>query len=242
MLEPRVSSQRNDRQDKYDRNKAPQDTPVNMTMEGNVQACIDMERKRLCNQAAPETRAYAEDLKVMVHEREPEIADAFVKPCIRCGACPEINNCGWWETFLARHPEIDIHTDNIIIALEGHTMAVELVSKQMKLNNISTETMYQKLCEKGIYADDNKIKNLKDGSLKNKTAYVTFLCSLHGTPKGTAYQLHKDYLEYSKTKGMVFSRLEVLKTNAHARAFYERQGYRTIEDHGKKDFLQLKLQ
>lgn len=111
MLEPRVSSQRNDRQDKYDRNKAPQDTPVNMIMEGNVQACIDMERKRLCNQAAPETRAYAEDLKISVHKREPEIADVFVKPCVRCGACPEINNCGWWDAFLARHPEIDIHTD-----------------------------------------------------------------------------------------------------------------------------------
>ncbi|MBR4319317.1 MAG: hypothetical protein IKP69_04610, partial [Oscillospiraceae bacterium] len=68
--------------------------------------------------------------------------------------------------------ELDIYADNIIIALEGHTMAVELVSKQMKLNNISTEMMYQKLCEKGIYADDNKIKNLKDGSLRNKEAYA----------------------------------------------------------------------
>lgn len=109
-MEPRISTQRNDRQDNYDRNKAPQDTPVNMIMEGNVQACIDMERKRLCNQAAPETRAYAEDLKIMVHEKEPEIADAFVKPCIRCGTCPEMNNCGWYENFLKRHPEITIHT------------------------------------------------------------------------------------------------------------------------------------
>ena len=68
--------------------------------------------------------------------------------------------------------ETDTYADNIIIALEGHTMAVELVSKQMKLNDISTEMMYQKLCEKGIYADDNKIKNIKDGSLRNKTAYA----------------------------------------------------------------------
>ena len=109
-LEARVSTQRNDRQDRYDRNKAPQDTPVNMVMEGNIQACIDMEHKRLCNQAAPETRSYAEDLKISVHEKEPEIADVFVKPCVRCGACPEMQNCGWYEGFLARHPEIDIHT------------------------------------------------------------------------------------------------------------------------------------
>ncbi len=77
--------------------------------------------------------------------------------------------------------------------------------------------------------------------ITNKTAYVTFFCSLHGTPKGTAYQLHKNYLEYSKTKGMVFSRLEVLKSNTHARAFYERQGYTAIEDHGRKIMLNTML-
>ncbi len=44
-------------------------------------------------------------------------------------------------------------------------------SKQMKLNSISTEAMYKKLCKNCIYADDSKIKNLKDSSLRNKTAY-----------------------------------------------------------------------
>jgi hypothetical protein len=77
--------------------------------------------------------------------------------------------------------------------------------------------------------------------LTNKTAYVTFFCSLHGTPKGTAYRLHKEYMEYSKERGMKFSRLEVLKTNTHARSFYERQGYSAIEDHGNKELLQLEF-
>lgn len=68
--------------------------------------------------------------------------------------------------------ENDEYSDNIIIALEGHTMAVELVSRQMKLNDISASEMYEKLCENGISADENKVKNLKDGSLRNKTALV----------------------------------------------------------------------
>lgn len=66
----------------------------------------------------------------------------------------------------------DEYSDSIIIALEGHTMAVELVSKQMKLNDISAREMYEKLCENGISADANKVKNLKDGYLRNKTALV----------------------------------------------------------------------
>ena len=109
-LEPRVSTQRNDRQNKYDRNKAPQDSLVNMVVEGNVQACIDMMRKRLCNQAADETRQYAEDMKIAVHNVEPEIADSFVKQCIYRGQCPEMINCHWYENFLKRHPEITAAT------------------------------------------------------------------------------------------------------------------------------------
>ena len=66
--------------------------------------------------------------------------------------------------------ENDEYSDRIIIALEGHTMAVELVSKQMKMNGASSQEMYDKLCENGISADENKIRNFKDGSLRNKTA------------------------------------------------------------------------
>lgn len=75
------------------------------------------------------------------------------------------------------------YSDNIIIALEGHTMAVELVSKQMKLNDISAREMYEKLCENGISADENKVKNLKDGALRNKTAlaHIEILFNVLGT-------------------------------------------------------------
>ena len=113
-LEPRISTQRNDRQNKYNRDEAPQAALVEMNVEGNVQACIDMERKRLCRQAHNETRNYAEDLKRITHEIEPEIADVFVPNCIYRGGCPEPRNgndyCRFYEGFLARHPEITVHT------------------------------------------------------------------------------------------------------------------------------------
>ena len=60
-----VKSQRSDRTG-TDRDKLPQDAPVDFTGEANVQSLIDTMRKRLCFQASPETRAYAEDLKCAI--------------------------------------------------------------------------------------------------------------------------------------------------------------------------------
>ena len=71
----RVDSQRNDRQSKYDRNKAPQDARVDFIGDPNIQNLIDTMRKRLCSQADPETRAYAEDFKAALHEVLPGNAD-----------------------------------------------------------------------------------------------------------------------------------------------------------------------
>ena len=94
--EGRTDSQRNDRQDRYDRNKAPQDAPVDFYGDPNVQHLIDTWRKRLCYQASPETRQYAEDLKRALRAVEPEIADVLVPNCVyRCG-CPEPGGCKWF--------------------------------------------------------------------------------------------------------------------------------------------------
>lgn len=79
-----------------DRSKLPQDAPVDFTGEANAQHLIDTMRKRLCRQASPETREYAEDLKVAIREYEPELSDALCPNCVyRCG-CPEILTCGWY--------------------------------------------------------------------------------------------------------------------------------------------------
>lgn len=91
--ESRCNSQRNDRQSKYDRTKAPQDAPVDFIGDPNAQNLIDTWRKRLCWQASPETRQYAEDFKIALHDVEPELSDSLVPNCVyRCG-CPEMAAC-----------------------------------------------------------------------------------------------------------------------------------------------------
>ena len=101
--ESRVDSQRNDRQSRYDREKAPQDAPIDFYGDPNIQHTIDTWRKRLCRMASPETREYAEDFKRALHEVEPEWADVLVPNCVyRCG-CPEPNGCKWFDHMAAKH-------------------------------------------------------------------------------------------------------------------------------------------
>ena len=91
-----VRTQRTDRTG-IDRTKLPQDEPQTFTGEANAQHLIDTMRKRLCRQASPETRRYAEDFKRTLHDVEPEISDVLVPNCVyRCG-CPEMKPCRHWD-------------------------------------------------------------------------------------------------------------------------------------------------
>lgn len=102
----RTNTQRNDRQANYDRNEAPQNSPVDFIGDPNVQHLIDTMRKRLCMTASRETRKLAEDLKETIHGVEPEIADVLVPNCVyRCG-CPENGKCRLFETMVAMYPDI----------------------------------------------------------------------------------------------------------------------------------------
>ena len=102
--ESRVDSQRNDRQSRYDREKAPQDSLIDFYGDPNIQHTIDTWRKRLCRMASPETREYAEDFKKALHEVEPEWADVLVPNCVyRCG-CPEPTTCGWYQKMILKYP------------------------------------------------------------------------------------------------------------------------------------------
>lgn len=95
-----VKTQRTDRTG-IDRNRLYQSELVNFRGEANTQHLIDTWRKRLCNQASPETRALAEDFKAVIHEIEPEVSDVLVPNCVyRCG-CPEKTPCGKWRSFSA---------------------------------------------------------------------------------------------------------------------------------------------
>ena len=93
-VEHYVSSQRNDRQSNYDRNKATQDAQVTHIMDINAQELIQMARMRLCGQASVETRLVMTLIRDAVIETNPEFAD-FIKPkCEFMGECNEFKSCG----------------------------------------------------------------------------------------------------------------------------------------------------
>lgn len=100
-----IKTQRSDRTG-TNRDKLPQDAPVNFTGEANVQHLIDSFRKRLCMMASRETRKYAEDFKTTLKSVEPEISDVLVPNCVyRCG-CPEPNGCSWYEAICVLEPKL----------------------------------------------------------------------------------------------------------------------------------------
>ena len=100
-----VRTQRTDRTG-IGRSNLTQDEPQTFVGEANVQHLIDTMRKRLCFMASKETREYAEDLKLAIHDIQPEIADVLVPNCIYRGGCPEKDGCGWYERMVAKYPEL----------------------------------------------------------------------------------------------------------------------------------------
>lgn len=106
-----VSTQRTDRTG-TDRDAARQDTPVNMDIEANAQALINVARYRLCYQASPETRQYMEDLKQTIkHSDQKELSDVMVPNCIYRFGCPEFGCCGYIKEFLNWIEENDKKVD-----------------------------------------------------------------------------------------------------------------------------------
>lgn len=94
-----VSTQRTDRTG-VNRDKSPQDTPVNMDVEANAQAIINVSRYRLCKQASKETREYMMDLKASIKEAsQKEISNVMVPNCIYRMGCPEFKCCGHIQKF-----------------------------------------------------------------------------------------------------------------------------------------------
>lgn len=96
---PFVSSQRNDRQDKYDRGAARQDAPISMCWYMNAEELITISHKRLCMQAAKETREVVQEICRQVIELNPEFKELLVPNCVyRGGRCDEFNCCGYNKT------------------------------------------------------------------------------------------------------------------------------------------------
>lgn len=91
--QPFVKSQRNDRQGDYDREKAPQDAPVDMMWYMNAEELMVVSNKRLCNQASKETREVVKEMCKLVIEKCPEF-DGLLVPMCEYGNCHEMFPCG----------------------------------------------------------------------------------------------------------------------------------------------------
>lgn len=90
-----VQSQRNDRQQNYDRSVAPQGEMVSHIMSLNAQELVFMAHKRLCAQASPETRAVMRAICEEVIKVAPYMKDVLVPLCeYRNNICTEMFPCG----------------------------------------------------------------------------------------------------------------------------------------------------
>ena len=108
-IEHFVSTQRTDRTG-IDRTVLPQDAPVSHTIKVNAQALINISRKRLCAQAAPETRRVWKAVIDAVREVEPEIAEICVPDCVYRGRCFELKCCGYYPTDKWLHDLVEYRT------------------------------------------------------------------------------------------------------------------------------------
>lgn len=92
--QPYVKTQRNDRQNIYDRNSAPQNAPVDMMWSVNGEELITIANKRLCKQASKETRDLIQLICNEVLQVCPEFSSELVPMCVRNGGvCYEMFTC-----------------------------------------------------------------------------------------------------------------------------------------------------
>lgn len=93
--QPYIRTQRNDRQTMYDRGKAPQDAPVDMIWTMNAESLLTIANKRLCNNAALQTRQVVTAMCDLVEEKCLEFRGFLVPMCeYHGGVCHEMNSCG----------------------------------------------------------------------------------------------------------------------------------------------------
>lgn len=99
-VEKWVGTERADRTDIKDRSQRSQMNMVPMEMEANIQALINISRKRLCTSADPLTRKYWKATLEAIKEYDEDIYWACVPECVRCGGCPEYTSCGYYDRLM----------------------------------------------------------------------------------------------------------------------------------------------
>lgn len=100
--QPYIKSCRNDRQNDFDRNTAPQNTPVNMIYDVNAEELMTIANKRLCGCASKETQQVVQMMCDEAIKVCPEIKEFLVPMCVHHGGvCHEMYPCGksaaWFE-------------------------------------------------------------------------------------------------------------------------------------------------
>ena len=98
-VEKWVATEREDRTG-VPREERSQMNPVMMEMEANIQALINISKKRLCTCADPTTRRYWEAVLEVIKEYDEDIYWACVPECVRDGGCPEYKPCGFYEKLM----------------------------------------------------------------------------------------------------------------------------------------------
>lgn len=90
-----IRSQRNDRQNKYDRSTASQSAPVDMIIDCNAEQIQILANKRLCAKASAEARAVVMQMCYLAEEKCLEFKGLLVPMCEHCGGvCHEFEPCG----------------------------------------------------------------------------------------------------------------------------------------------------
>lgn len=108
-VEHYVTSQRNDRQNKYDRDAAPQNAMVTHIMDVNAEQLMFMSNRRLCGMADPTTRYTMAKICVAVEKVNPEFR-GFLRPmCMKLHECPEFKSCGYY----AKKTQFQQQVDNL---------------------------------------------------------------------------------------------------------------------------------
>lgn len=130
-----IGTERTDRTG-IDREERSQMNYVPMEMDGNIQAIINISYKRLCTCADPTTRQYWIAVLEKIREYDPDIYQACVPQCIRCGGCPEqFSPCGMFEKFaenLTKEELINMQTryDKYHEWKEGKSLTLQKVEKK----------------------------------------------------------------------------------------------------------------
>lgn len=96
-IEHYVQSQRNDRQSNYDRELAPQNSPVSHIIDVNAEQIMFMSYRRLCGQADATTRYVMTRICQEIIKVNPEFTGLLIPMCEYLHECPEFKECGYYE-------------------------------------------------------------------------------------------------------------------------------------------------